>query len=103
MEREFDVKLWQKIILAILILLGLFAFTAPASLITEALPEETGNISFSGFQGKMVNGSLKQISANGIIITNVGWDLNVMSSITGTPRALLTVDDHLVGLCYISY
>ena len=86
-------KLWHKITLAIILLIGLFAMTAPASLITEALPENSAKLSLSGFQGKAINGSLKQISMNGITISNVQWDLNVISSLTGTPKALLTVDD----------
>ena len=86
-------KLWHKITIAIILLIGLFAMTAPASLITEALPENSPNLSLSGFQGKAINGSLKQISMNGIAISNIQWDLDVMSSITGTPKALLTIDD----------
>ena len=86
-------KLWHKIIIALILLIGLFAMTAPASLITEALPENSANLSLSGFQGKVVDGSLKQISINGIVITNVHWDLDVMSSLTGTPKAVLSIDD----------
>lgn len=91
-------KLWHKITIAIVLLLGLFAITAPASLITEALPENTSKISLSGFQGKAVNGSLKQISMNGIVITNVQWDLHVMSSLSGTPGALVTIDDPAIKI-----
>ena len=86
-------KLWQKIILVVIVVIGLFVLTAPASLITEAIPEDQSNISVSGFQGKAINGSASQIVINGVSVQNVGWDLNLLSSISGTPSAKVSVDD----------
>ncbi len=91
-------KLWQKITLAVVVLVALFAVTAPASLITEALPDNSSGFSLSGFQGKAVKGSVSQVAARGIVITNVAWDINVLSSLSGTPSALISIDDPAIKL-----
>lgn len=82
-----------KIFIAIVVVIVLFIMTAPASLVTSVLPEENSPLSLSGFQGKALSGEAAQVTFKGIPIQNVQWDLNFLSTITGSPSASLIIND----------
>ena len=82
-----------KILFALVAVIALFVMTAPASLVTSVIPEENSAVTLSGFQGKVLDGEASQVNFKGIPIQNVKWDLDFISSITGTPSATVAIND----------
>ncbi len=86
-------KFGVKILLGLIVVIGLFLLTAPASLMTSVLPEQNSPVSLSGLQGKVLEGEAGQVNVRGIPLQNVSWDLNFLSTITGSPSAAIEIND----------
>lgn len=82
-----------KIVIALVVVFVLLIVTAPASLVTSVLPQQNSPLTLSGLQGKAISGEAAQVTFKGVVIENVQWNLNFLSTITGSPSASLIIKD----------
>lgn len=84
-------KVFKSIVFGLVILIGAFAYFAPASIIQNFLP---ANISTAGISGTLWKGNARTIVIDKIGIQNTKWNASPFSLLTGKVKADVSINSN---------
>ena len=88
---------WLKGLAIVIVIILVFIFTAPATLVSDQIQNQS-QVQVSGISGKLLNGTIAQVHSNGLTYENLSWNLNVLSSLSGSLNVDLLLDDPTANL-----